>query len=66
MSNSNQTEKPEVKGILTMKAVNADDFSRYTTETGRILPRRITHLSAKEQRHLTREVKRSRNLLLAK
>lgn len=66
MSNSNQTEKPQVKNPLELKAVSASNFSRYTTETGKILPRRITHLPAKQQRHITREIKRSRNLLLAK
>lgn len=55
-----------MKNPLELKAVVASNFGRYTTETGKILPRRITHLSAKQQRHITREIKRSRNLLLAK
>ncbi len=38
---------------------------RYTTDTGKILPRKYTHLSAKQQRRITRTVKRSRNLLLS-
>ena len=41
-------------------------LSRYVTDTGKILPRRITGLTAKQQRHVTRVIKRSRNLLLLK
>ena len=66
MSDSNQTDKAQVKNPLELRAVIASNFGRYTTETGKILPRRITHLSAKQQRHITREIKRARNLLLAK
>ena len=38
---------------------------RQKTDTGKILPRKYTHLSAKEQRAITRTIKRSRNMLLA-
>ncbi len=40
-------------------------LSKFTTETGRILPRRITGVSAKLHRKITREIKRARavNLL---
>ena len=40
-------------------------MNRYVTDTGKILPRKYTHLSAKQQRAITRTLKRSRNLLLA-
>ena len=40
-------------------------MSRYVTDTGKILPRKYTGLSAKEQRTVTRTLKRSRNMLLA-
>ena len=39
-------------------------LKRFVTDTGKILPRRITRLSAKEQRAVTRAIKRSRNMLL--
>ena len=39
---------------------------RYVTDTGKILPRRITGLTAQQQRHITRVIKRARNLLLMK
>lgn len=38
---------------------------RYVTDTGKILPRKYTGLSAKHQRAVTRTLKRARNLLLA-
>lgn len=38
-------------------------FSRYTTDTGKILPRKYTGLSAKQQRKVTKTIKAGRNLL---
>ena len=38
---------------------------RYVTDTGKILPRKYTGLTAKHQRAVTRTLKRSRNNLLA-
>ena len=40
-------------------------LSKFTTETGRILPRKVTGVSAKMHRAITREIKRARavNLL---
>jgi len=40
-------------------------MSRYVTDTGKILPSKYTHLSAKQQRAVTKTIKRSRNMLLA-
>lgn len=40
-------------------------MNRYVTDTGKILPRKYTGLSAKQQRTVTRTLKKSRNLLLA-
>ncbi len=39
-------------------------LSRFITERGKVLPRRQTGLSAKQQRALTREIKRARELAL--
>jgi small subunit ribosomal protein S18 len=41
-----------------------DLLRRFITERGKILPRRITGLTAKQQRHLTQSVKRARILAL--
>lgn len=38
---------------------------RYVTDTGKILPRKYTGLSAKHQRSVTKTIKHSRNMLLA-
>ena len=40
-------------------------MSRYVTDTGKILPRKYTGLSAKHQRAVTRTLKHSRNMLLS-
>ncbi|MEZ7956664.1 MAG: 30S ribosomal protein S18 [Rubritalea sp.] len=40
---------------------NVDILSKFTTETGKILPRRVTGVSAKLHRKITREIKRARS-----
>ncbi|HEY1122293.1 MAG TPA: 30S ribosomal protein S18 [Haloferula sp.] len=37
-----------------------DLLSKFTSETGKILPRRVTGVSAKLHRKITRQIKRSR------
>ena len=49
-----------------MTEMDVEALSRYVTDTGKILPRRITGLSAKQQRHITQVIKRARNMLLMK
>ncbi len=39
-------------------------FGRYTTDTGKILPRKYTRMSAKQQRKVTTTIKRARNIQL--
>jgi len=39
---------------------NTDLLSRFTTETGKILPRRVTGVSAKLHRRVTRAIKQAR------
>ena len=43
---------------------DADGLRRFTTERGKILPRRITGTCAKHQRKLALEIKRARNICL--
>ena len=38
-------------------------LSRFVTETGKILPRKVTGLSAKHQRRVTNRIKQARNML---
>ena len=39
---------------------------RYVTDTGKILPRKYTGLSAKHQRAVNKTIKNARNLLISK
>lgn len=39
-------------------------LSCFVTERGRILPRKITGLNAQQQRHVTRAIKRARQMSL--
>ena len=43
---------------------NPDLLARFTTETGKILPRRVSGISANLHRKITREIKRARALNL--
>ena len=45
---------------------NTEMLKKFVTESGRILPRRITGMPAKLHRQLTTEIKRARNVLLIK
>lgn len=65
---SSETE-PKPKKHATPSEIpfsNPEILARYVTDTGKILPRRITGLSAKEQRRVTKTIKRARNMLLMK
>ncbi|MDR1498452.1 MAG: 30S ribosomal protein S18 [Puniceicoccales bacterium] len=62
-----ETPQPKrSKTPLDFDFTDTDALARYTTETGRILPRRYTGLTARQQRHITKTIKRSRNMLLMK
>ena len=43
---------------------DARTLSRFVTERGRILPRKITGLSAQQQRKVTKAIKRARQMCL--
>lgn len=45
---------------------NPELLKKFITESGKILPRRITGMPAKLHRKLTKQIKRARNLLLVK
>jgi small subunit ribosomal protein S18 len=53
-----QTLKPEEIPFTSPQLM-----SRYITDTGKILPRKYTGLSAKQQRNVTSKIKSARNLL---
>ncbi len=45
-------------------ATNPDLLAKFTTETGKILPRRVTGVSAKLHRRITNAIKQSRAINL--
>ncbi|MEN8259095.1 MAG: 30S ribosomal protein S18 [Pseudomonadota bacterium] len=52
------------EGVKEIDYKDLDTLSEYITETGKIVPSRITGTSAKYQRQLTTAVKRARYLAL--
>lgn len=54
------------KNPTEFEFTDAAALTRYVTDTGKILPRRITGLTATQQRRITSAIKRARNLLLMK
>lgn len=56
----------KTKNVLEMSFTDVPSKPQYVTDTGKLLPRKYTGLSAKEQRHFTRLTKQARNNLLAK
>ena len=63
---SNETEQPKTQSLnpLEMNINHTHIFTRNITDTGKILPRKLTGLSAKHQRHISRTIKQARNLLM--
>jgi small subunit ribosomal protein S18 len=62
------TTEPTTQRSLTPEEfpfTSPELMSRYVTDTGKILPRKYTGLSAKQQRVVTKTIKQSRNMLLA-
>ncbi len=59
-------EESKKKNVMELSFVDTDAMNRYVTETGKILPRKFTGLSAKEQRHVKKTIKHARNMLLMK
>jgi small subunit ribosomal protein S18 len=53
-----QTLKPEEIPFTSPQLM-----SRFITDTGKILPRKYTGFSAKQQRRVTSNIKRARNML---
>ncbi|HVU36973.1 MAG TPA: 30S ribosomal protein S18 [Opitutales bacterium] len=60
------TEKPRSKKPEEFTFFDTELLIRHVTDTGKILPRRITQFSARQQRHVTKTIKRARALLLMK
>ena len=64
---STETTPPRATKSLTPLEMNINHthiIQRHTTDTGKILHRRITGLTARQQRHISRMIKQARNLLM--
>lgn len=48
----------------TASYIDTDLLSQYINEQGKIMPRRVTGLSAKKQKQITKSIKRARILSL--
>lgn len=63
--NSEESQK-QSKTPLDFTWKDVEQLKRFVTETGKILPRRITGLSSHGQRHITKMIKQGRNMLTMK
>lgn len=62
---STTDQKPRTLTPAELPFTNPQALRGYVTDTGKILPRKYTHLSARHQRAITKTIKQARNLLLA-
>lgn len=60
------TEESKKKNVAEITFTETEALGRYVTETDKILPRKFTGLTSKEQRHVKKTVKHARNMLLMK
>jgi len=60
---SEETKETQSKNPEDLTFMDTELLKRYTTGTGKILPRKYTGLSAKQQRHVSNVIKRGRNAL---
>jgi small subunit ribosomal protein S18 len=60
----NETNRFDTSSIEYVDYKDIELLKRFINEQGKMLPRRITGVSAKFQRQLTRAIKRARHLAL--
>ncbi|MDR1435699.1 MAG: 30S ribosomal protein S18 [Puniceicoccales bacterium] len=60
------TAQKDAKDVAKLSWLDVEELSRYVSETGKIQSRQYTHLTAKNQRHVSKLIKRARNMLLMK
>ncbi len=60
---STTEQKQQTPTPAEIPFTNPQAMVRYVTDTGKILPRKYTGLSAKQQRAVTKTIKSGRNLL---
>jgi small subunit ribosomal protein S18 len=62
---STTEQKQQTPTPAEIPFTNPQAMVRFVTDTGKILPRKYTGLTAKHQRAVTKTIKQSRNMLLA-
>ena len=63
-ANRRMTSKRIDLPLEKVSYLNPEVLAKFTSETGKILPRRVTGVSAKMHRRITREIKRARSINL--
>lgn len=63
-ANRRMTSKRIDLPLEKVSYLNPEVLAKFTSETGKILPRRVTGVSAKMHRRITREIKRARSVNL--
>jgi small subunit ribosomal protein S18 len=59
-----QKRKNRMDGIEYLDYKDSDNINRFINDQGKLLPRRITGVTAKQQRQVTLAVKRARQMAL--
>lgn len=62
---STTEQQPQTPTPAEIPFTQPQAMTHFVTDTGKILPRKYTHLTAKHQRAITKTIKQSRNLLLS-
>jgi small subunit ribosomal protein S18 len=65
MSTTEPAQSTQTPTPAELPFTNPQAMRGFVTDTGKILPRKYTHLCAKHQRAITKAIKQSRNMLLA-
>ncbi len=60
---STEAKPNRSKNPLDFDFTEPEALARYVTETGKIMPRKLTGLNARQQRHITKAIKRGRSML---
>ncbi|MED5369933.1 MAG: 30S ribosomal protein S18 [Myxococcota bacterium] len=55
---------PKISADADIDYKDVDMLKKFLTEGGKILPRRLTGLSAKQQRQITQAIKRARHVAM--
>lgn len=65
MSETEETQTV-AKNASELTFRDTEELSRFVTDTGKILPRKYTGLTSRQQRHIARVIKQARSMMLMK